>query len=68
MYGDSLAKAPNGYSPDNPNIELIKLKQFIVKRSFDDDLVCSKNFIKELVISYKEIQPFLNFFDLLKGE
>ena len=68
MYGDSLAKAPSGYAPDNPNIKLIKLKQFIVKRTFDDDLVCSEHFIKELVITYKEILPFLIFFDILKGE
>lgn len=68
MYGEALSKAPNGYSPENPNIELIKLKQFIVKRNFDDDMVCSKNFISELVFSYKEILPFLNFFDVLKGE
>lgn len=68
MYGEALAKPPAGYVADNPNIELLKLKQFIVKRNFDDALVCSNNFIEELVIVYKEILPFLNFFDVLKGE
>lgn len=68
MYGESLAKAPTGYLPENPNIELIKLKQFIVKKKFDDALVCSKDFIQEILLSYKEILPFLNFFDALKGE
>ena len=63
-----LVRPPKGYAEDNPNIELIKLKQYIVHRHFDDDMVCSKNLIKELVVSYKEALPFFNFFDAVKGE
>jgi len=65
IYGDALVKAPNGYSPDHPQIELIKKKEFIAKRDFDDDMVCSKHFIKELTASYKVMLPFLNFLDVI---
>lgn len=68
MVREKLIRPPKGYTDDNPNIELIKLKQYIVHRHFDDDMVCSKNFIKEVVISYKEALPFFNFFDAVKGE
>ena len=65
---DKLVRPPKGYADDNPNIKLIKLKQYIVQRHFDDDMVCSKDLIKEIIISYKEALPFFNFFDTVKGE
>ena len=38
--GDRLKKAPKGYNPDHPNIELLKLKYYIiVHRVNDADLV-----------------------------
>lgn len=60
---DKLVRPPKGYSEDNPNIELIKLKQYIVHRHFDDDVVCSKHLKKEIVTTYKEALPFFNFLD-----
>jgi uncharacterized protein (TIGR02453 family) len=68
MTRDKLIRPPKGYTEDNPNIELLKLKQYIIHRQFDDDMVCSKSFIKEVVVSYKEALPFFNFFDAVKGE
>jgi uncharacterized protein (TIGR02453 family) len=65
---DKLVRPPKGYAEDNPNIELIKLKQYIVHRHFDDDLVCSKNLIKEIVGSYKQALPFFNFLDTVLEE
>lgn len=65
---DKLVRPPKGYTDDNPNIELIKLKQYIIHRHFDDDTVCSKNLIKEIVVSYKEALPFFEFLDTVVGE
>jgi uncharacterized protein (TIGR02453 family) len=65
---DKLARPPKGYTPDNPNIELIKLKQYIIHKHFDDDVVCSKNFVKEVAATYKEALPFFNFLDTAMAE
>ncbi|MGB4774368.1 MAG: DUF2461 domain-containing protein [Daejeonella sp.] len=68
LRGDTLVRPPKGYTPDNPYIELLKLKQYLVHRSFDDAMVCSKDFVKELCISYREALPFLHFLDVVKSE
>jgi uncharacterized protein (TIGR02453 family) len=68
ISGESLVRPPKGYEADNPNIGLLKLKQYIVHREFDDDLVTSQHFIKELTTCYKEALPFFHFFDVVKGE
>jgi uncharacterized protein (TIGR02453 family) len=65
---DKLVRPPKGYTDDNPNIELIKLKQYIIHRRFDDDIVCSKSLVKEIVSSYKEALPFFIFLDIVLGE
>jgi uncharacterized protein (TIGR02453 family) len=68
LSGEALVRPPKGYEADNPNIELLKLKQYIVSRSFDDEMVTSQHFIKELCTCYKEALPFFEFFDVVKGE
>lgn len=65
---DKLVRPPKGYTEDNPNIELIKLKQYIVHRHFDDDMICSEHLIKEIVVSYKESLPFFNYLDTVLEE
>ena len=66
LTGESLVRPPKGYEADNPNIELLKLKQYTIHRQFTDDLVCSNDFVNEIVKSYKEALPFFNFFDVVK--
>jgi uncharacterized protein (TIGR02453 family) len=62
--GEKLVRPPQGYSTDNVNIELLKLKQYVVRRSFSDEEVLSENFIHKIVEVYKEALPFMQFFDL----
>jgi uncharacterized protein (TIGR02453 family) len=68
ITGESLVRPPKGYEANNPNIELLKLKQYIVSKSFDDEMVTSQHFTKELCDCYKEALPFFDFFDVVKGE
>ena len=68
LSGEALARPPKGYEPKHPNIELLKLKQYIVHRNFNNDLVCSEQFKSALVKCYIEALPFFNFFDVVKGE
>jgi uncharacterized protein (TIGR02453 family) len=68
ISGDKLSRPPKGYEADNPSIEFLKFRQLYVERSFDDDLVLSKQLIPELLKSYKAALPFLTFFDVAMGE
>ena len=67
IEGESLVRPPKGYEPDNPNIELLKLKQYIVKKNFTDAEVVSPDFIKDIVSAYKEALPFFRFMDNVMG-
>jgi uncharacterized protein (TIGR02453 family) len=68
ISGDKLARPPKGYEADNPNIELLKFKQFFVQRIFDDELVLSAELVPEILKSYKAALPFFEFFDVAMGE
>ena len=68
LSGDALKRPPAGYEATHPNIELIKLKQYIVSRNFDNETVCSEHFLGELVATYTEALPFFAFFDVVKME
>lgn len=68
ISGAKLTRPPKGYEADNPAIELLKFKQLYVERSFDDELVMSRNLIPEILKSYRAALPFFIFFDDAMGE
>jgi len=68
IYGDRLVRPPKGYEEENPNIEMLKFKQLFLQRTFDDDLVLSRQLIPEILKSYKAAIPFFTFFDTAMGD
>jgi uncharacterized protein (TIGR02453 family) len=60
LWGERLATAPRGYAKDHPAIDLLRYKQFMLKRSFTDDEVLSPNFVSLVNDAYKKMRPFLN--------
>jgi uncharacterized protein (DUF2461 family) len=52
---------PKGYPKDHPSIEYLKLKSFIVSRSFTDKEVTDKKFVKVITDSAKAIKPLNDF-------
>jgi len=68
ISGEKLSRPPKGYEADNPNVELLKFKQWFVERSLDDELVLSNQLIPEIIKSYKAALPFFRFFDEARGE
>ena len=58
---EKLKTAPKGYQPDNPAIDLIKHKHFIVSKSYTDKEVLAPGFIKELVSCMKAGSPLVKF-------
>jgi uncharacterized protein (TIGR02453 family) len=60
LIGEGVKKAPKGYSVDHPAIDLLRHKQFLLKHSFTDKEVISKDFASELVKAFRNMRPFFD--------
>ncbi len=61
LEGDQVKTAPKGFSKEDPAIDLLRYKQFIVGRKFTDKEVLDKNFVKEVNKSFKGVRPFFDY-------
>ena len=62
LQGDLVKTSPKGFDIDHPNIDLIRHKQFLFIKRFDDKSVLSSDFQKKVIKSFTAIRPF---FDLM---
>lgn len=58
---DKLKRAPAGYSEDDPHIEVLKLKSFILYQSFTDAEITGTKSLQKVVDTAKRILPFKRF-------
>ncbi|RAI92009.1 DUF2461 domain-containing protein [Algoriphagus yeomjeoni] len=58
---DAVKIAPKGFDKNHPAIELIKKKQFVVKRKFTDEEVLSADFQKEVILTFLAMRPFFDY-------
>jgi len=58
---DMLSRPPKGYDDENPAIEFLKLKSFIVTRTFTDAELQAKSFLKELLKTFEVMGDFVHF-------
>jgi len=61
IEGEKLKKAPKGYEPDHPEIELLKYKSFLASNKVSDKDVISKDFLKHSADVFKTLHPFDDF-------
>jgi len=61
LNGDELKTAPRGFSKDHPDIDLLRKKQFLLVRNFDDSDVMKANFLKTVIKTYRAMRPFLDY-------
>lgn len=59
--GMSLVREPKGYDKDNPAIDYIKLKNFIVSVPVSDEELTTPQLAKKIVTSFAIMQPLLQF-------
>jgi uncharacterized protein (TIGR02453 family) len=57
----SLVRPPKGYDEANPAIEFLKMKNFVVSRSFPDEALTQKKFTSELVNTFKAGKAMSDF-------
>tara|TARA_B100000579_G_scaffold412250_1_gene403798 strand:- start:174 stop:845 length:672 start_codon:yes stop_codon:yes gene_type:complete len=61
VQGDKVKIAPKGFSKDHPNIDLIRHKQFIFIKKFNDKAVFSSNFYKQVIADFTAVRPFFDY-------
>lgn len=68
MFGDlsrqegmSLIREPKGYEKDNPAIDYIKLKNFIVSVPVTDEELTDQKLVKKIITAFTTMQPLLKF-------
>jgi uncharacterized protein (TIGR02453 family) len=61
MEGESLAKLPKQYDPEDPFAEDLKRKDFIALATFSEKQVCAKDFIDRVDRLSRLAAPYLGF-------
>jgi len=61
LQGNALKTAPRGFDKEHPDMDLIRMKQFIITRNFTDEEVLSPNFLNEVSSSYKAMRPYFDY-------
>jgi uncharacterized protein (TIGR02453 family) len=61
IKGEALVRPPKGYEEDNPAIQYLKQKSFIVSKPFTDADVQSKMFVKDVATTFKAMKPMIDF-------
>ena len=61
LEGGALKTAPRGFDKLDPNIDLIRKKQFFFTKKFTDKEVLSKSFEKEIIDNFKVIRPYFDY-------
>lgn len=61
LQGDELKSAPRGFDKLDPNIDLIRKKQFIFTKKYSDKEVLSKDFKNEVIENFRVIRPYFDY-------
>jgi uncharacterized protein (TIGR02453 family) len=61
LKGDQLKSAPQGYEADNPAIEYLKMKSFVVMHPIDDKDWTGKNFAAKCAGTFNTMKPLIDF-------
>lgn len=61
LDGEELKNAPKGFSNDDPAIDLIRKKAWIVRRSFSDQEIVTPEFPGEVVKTYIAMRPYFDY-------
>ena len=61
IKGEKLSKAPQGYSPDHPEIELLKYKSLLAVHNISDKQALDNKFLSYSSKVFKTLYPFDKF-------
>jgi uncharacterized protein (TIGR02453 family) len=61
FVGSELKTAPRDFDKDHKAIDLIKKKQYIFTKKYTDKEVLDKDFLKDVIKSFKTIRPYFDY-------
>ena len=61
LWGEEVKTAPKGFKKEDPMIDFLRKKQFLLKRDFSTEEVFQENFFEEIVQSFLAMRPFFDF-------
>ncbi len=61
ILGDSVKTAPRGFSKDDPNIDLIRFKDFLLRIDISDKDVLSSDSAQIIAKHMKAMKPFIDY-------
>lgn len=59
LKGEELKTAPKGYEKDEPNIDLLKKKQYFFSKTYPAETVRNPDFYREVAADYASLIPVL---------
>ena len=60
LAGATVKSAPKGFSKEDPNIDLLKYKQFIMHHDFTDADVASPDFVSQVDRGFRLMRPYFD--------
>jgi uncharacterized protein (TIGR02453 family) len=64
IEGERLKTAPKGFPKDHRYADLLKLKSFLVSRSFTDTQITSEGCPEEIIEAFRVMKPFNDFLEV----
>lgn len=61
LKGEQLKTSPKGFDQDHEAIDLLRYKQFLLRRRFTDKEVLSDHFLTEVNLTFQSMRPFLDY-------
>lgn len=61
LEGEQLKTTPKGFDADNDAIDLLRYKQFLLRRRFSDEEVLSEDFLFKMNDGFKAMRPFFDY-------
>ncbi|MBB6502081.1 DUF2461 domain-containing protein [Pedobacter cryoconitis] len=61
LKGEQLKTTPKGFDASDEAIDLLRYKQFLLRRKFTDEEVTDPSFVKEAGQTFKNMRPFFDY-------
>ena len=61
LYGTELKTAPKGFSKDHERVHLLRKKQFLLIKHFDDQTIFEDFFPQQVAQDFQILLPFFNY-------
>jgi uncharacterized protein (TIGR02453 family) len=61
LQGEQLKTAPKGFDVTHEAIDLLRYKQFLVIKRFDDNEILSAGFLEQATETFKNMRPFFDY-------